>query len=352
MADNPLRKVEEPMTRTQSIRRPAFTLVEMLVVISIIGILAGLITAGAMSAIKKARVTTITTELSQMDMAAKSCRDQFGAFPPDGSIPKNYNDDPNTGIPGIPDDFERFFRRAFPRADLQSELLKLKNNLMVPNINFYGPPDNYNPQTAMVFWLGGMPEDLYDQNRITNKLSLNPKSRLIGFSKNPLCPLSDNSTSRIGPFYDFQSSRFKDPMPDPKDLSKSLTFFRAILPPVNTPTDRPYTYFRAESSQRYQEYVYFIPDPPNLPTPVLKIDVSGAKPYWNVQSKGFLNPSSCQILCAGLDGEFGACHAFPTGTWQNKPVFYDTSDEPNTYNPANLDDQANFLQGTLKDAEP
>jgi prepilin-type N-terminal cleavage/methylation domain-containing protein len=344
------------MTRTQAIRRRGFTLIEMLVVISIIGILAGLIIAGAMVAIRKARVTSITTELSQMDMAMKNCRDKFGAYPPDGC-------DPNLTTLILPisktkvvvhAEFVRFFRRAFPRANLESELdeLIIKWNLPLTYISF---PMRYSPETAMVFWLGGMPEDTYDAS-ITAK---NPNSRLIGFSKNPLCPLSYNSTSRIGPFYDFSSGKLRDPtggLRDPTDPTGknfvATTIFRTYLPPINTSTDRPYVYFRAEPGQRYLEYC-LVRGPIASPIAVLK-KTAHAKPYWNTTSKGFVNPDSFQILCAGLDGEFGRGNAFPSGIAPTTSPPLPAAFQPGTVTDYDddLDDQTNFIEGTIKDKMP
>ena len=53
-------------------RPSAFTLVEMLVVISIIGILAGLVTAAAVVARKRAKIAVVVLELNQLDTALKA----------------------------------------------------------------------------------------------------------------------------------------------------------------------------------------------------------------------------------------------------------------------------------------
>ncbi|MBN2578064.1 MAG: type II secretion system protein [Pirellulales bacterium] len=314
-----------------------FTLVEILVVISIIGLLAGLITAGAIVAINSAKRATITTDLSQLDMALKNAKTKLGdAYPPDGTNTAAANDANNNNIP---DDFERYFRSAFPKANLISEIQRLQSNYNIILDFTY-----YTPQTAMIFWLGGMPEDLYNANRLndsTTRSNLNPLSPLIGFSKNPLQPLSDPSTSRIGPFFqDLQNSRLGDPCPDPNDHHdprRSLTIFRTYRPPVTTSSNTPYLYFRAES-QRATEYC--------LPgTNILKtIPGFAAKPYWDVKSQGFVNPKSFQLLCAGLDGEYGSGNAFNTGIQSG------TLTSP--YNDANTDDQTNFIQGTIGNAVP
>src|SRR5687767_3618331 len=62
--------------------RPGFTLVELLVVITIIGILAGLITVAAVGALKKARETEVRTEINQIDSALMEYKNKTTAFPP------------------------------------------------------------------------------------------------------------------------------------------------------------------------------------------------------------------------------------------------------------------------------
>ncbi len=59
-----------------------FTLVELLVVIVIIALLAALITPAVLAALKKARQTQISTELSQLHSAIEAYKTQYGSYPP------------------------------------------------------------------------------------------------------------------------------------------------------------------------------------------------------------------------------------------------------------------------------
>jgi len=63
--------------------RHAFTLVELLVVITIIGILAGLITAAAVNARRAAKRAVIRTEISELEMAIEKYKTEYGEYPPD-----------------------------------------------------------------------------------------------------------------------------------------------------------------------------------------------------------------------------------------------------------------------------
>ena len=64
-------------------RKNAFTLVELLVVITIIGILSSLITVAVGGARRAAKRATITMELSQISNALELYKGEFGEYPPD-----------------------------------------------------------------------------------------------------------------------------------------------------------------------------------------------------------------------------------------------------------------------------
>ena len=76
--------------------RAAFTLVEMLVVIAIIGILAGLLIPAVVSATGHAKEAVIVSELSQLDAACKAYQEKYGEFPPDFAGLYNTTRDPSS----------------------------------------------------------------------------------------------------------------------------------------------------------------------------------------------------------------------------------------------------------------
>ena len=61
----------------------AFTLVEMLTVIAIIGILAAILIPTVSTAMKNARIATAKADVSKLTQAATAYNLDFGAFPPD-----------------------------------------------------------------------------------------------------------------------------------------------------------------------------------------------------------------------------------------------------------------------------
>ena len=61
----------------------AFTLIEMLTVIAIIGILAAILITTVPIAMRKARIATANADVSNLTQAATAYSLDFGAFPPD-----------------------------------------------------------------------------------------------------------------------------------------------------------------------------------------------------------------------------------------------------------------------------
>jgi prepilin-type N-terminal cleavage/methylation domain-containing protein len=169
--------------------RRSFTLVEMLVVVVIIGILAGLITAAAVVAQRTARNTVIVAEIGEMDTAIKAFKEKLGDYPPDGTDPQAVT---------------RFLARAFPqyRGALPATV-------------------TLNPASSLVFWLGG---------------PLDASGLPTGFSANPRNPF-DTSQSKIGPFFEFDRTRLK---------SDAAGGGLRYLPPNSNPQSEPYVYFRAK----------------------------------------------------------------------------------------------------------
>src|SRR5690349_14208151 len=77
--------------RPLSASRPAFTLTELLIVIAIIGILAGLIAAAAVNALRASRRAQTTLEIKNISGAIENFKNEYGAYPPNGMNPNPQN---------------------------------------------------------------------------------------------------------------------------------------------------------------------------------------------------------------------------------------------------------------------
>jgi len=139
----------------------AFTLVELLVVITIIAILAGLITGAAINALGRAKQAAITLEIQQLSSAIEDFKNEYGAYPPNGmSDVTNYA---NTNVFNtIQSDFERMFKKAFPRNLEPIGLIRALAGNNGGNSLLGKPstlPGGMTSTEALVFWLGGFSSD-------------------------------------------------------------------------------------------------------------------------------------------------------------------------------------------------
>jgi len=237
--------------------RRAFTLVEMLAVVVIISILAGLITAAAVQAVTTAKNARIIAEINQLDLALKAYKQKFGEYPPD------FTDQ---------EAVRRHLARAFP---------------LCPPSNYPAALFNNDPSTALAFWLGGMPTG--------------SGGMLNGFSANPRNPF-DNSPSRIGPFFDFDPNRLFP-------VGQSYQYYPPGVPVGSTSRGyAPYVYFRARYNPATRTWGY--DGHPGWPA-------VGVKPMRDTRRTAnqnpWINPDSFQIRAAGLDAKFGRGVMFPNG---------------------------------------
>lgn len=134
--------------------RRAFTLVELMIVVGIIGTLAAISIPVVMNALSKARNAAIKSEVDMLHMAIMNYRNQVGTFPPL---------DPDPTVSGAA---QSHLRRAFPRCDAAAQL---------------AGESPITPFKALRSWLRG-------------------------FTNNPVSPL--DPTEDREPFYNFDASRF------------------------------------------------------------------------------------------------------------------------------------------------
>lgn len=327
----------------------AFTLVELLVVIVIIGVLAGVLLPAAMRAFKSAKEARITTEISQIAAALERYKIEYGEYPPDFSFlylagtTSPFNDETK-----VNDHLRRNFRNRVVNGDppfvwRNEDTQRLGGT----------PPNNPNPDPAeaLFYWLGGTP----------------PAGRVAifgGYSKNPAQPKRALSGERT-PMFEFDPARLDD-----KDEDGLLEYY----PPGGN--QAPYVYFR---STDYIPLLEMIANPPSGANPISQV-ANGLRvsPYltstestMNKQfgdigkpnlplnkkwvSDDFAAANKFQLISAGLDGEFGDApldmakqnldgwrqFGFPGGPYLSP-----------SGSKAHLDNITNFAEGTLEKQIP
>jgi prepilin-type N-terminal cleavage/methylation domain-containing protein len=343
-------------------RRHGFTLVEMLTVIVIISILAGLVVVAAVPAIRRARESTIRQDIAQLEMALVKYKQERGDFPPDfagvgdinGTIRTAARQDvirhlrkafPRFRIPGAtPDDQWNQLRVFVKQASGKDQTVNLTNVDTAPGMDI----NQITPGSALVFWLGG-PTDL--SNASANKL--------VGFSANPANPFAIGGSRLDDMFDEFDETRLlgtgSGGNPDASGIVQYVPP-HVVNPDGGNPP--PYVYFRARSNGYVRDGGSgwlggdkHGDEEPTIPSLIVP-GCGTCAPYAASKasdSTNFIfrwkNPKTFQIICSGLDGHFGENPPDPTADGTVRFL-----DEANVnILPQEDDNITSFTQGKLID---
>jgi prepilin-type N-terminal cleavage/methylation domain-containing protein len=308
------------------IARLGFTLVELLVVITIIGILASLIVVAAVGALKTAARTRIKAELNQIAGGVDECRNKTNAYPPncqtDGSGPL----DENT----VALDLQRYIKIAFVRQQEPSDLiLRLAGRGSVASGGGTQLVGGMTAAEALVFWLRGFSSD--PKYPISGEGG--PSYVIKGFgdpNNKTLDPVTTGSpffpfdVSRLGPrdkdgYFDESTGRFVE-YTDAKNVKRRINFWQYT--PAHS--EQPYLYFdtsrHAPGDVRSGNLVGSYDPPAATSTavtstgssvalavyPFKKVNPSYSTTTPNVPVITYVNPDKYQILHCGINGTWDA----------------------------------------------
>ena len=250
----------------------AFTLVELLVVIGIIGLLAAIITPVVMQSLTKARNAAIKAEIDMLHMAIMNYKNEYGSFPPIE----------NPAVANGP--ATRHLRKLFPRCST------------IPTQRTFLGDIAFN--TAIIKWLSGYTED--------------PLSPLLGEDANGNGTLDggedtngnavlDNKRKK---FFDFDVTRITSNTYFPSGKQESPYIY---IPAANYAAN-PYTNLTLSSPGAHRN----APRPlsPLPPAVLAAVQADERLLFTNLglaspQNQDFANPETFQILCAGRDEQFG-----------------------------------------------
>ncbi|QDU81810.1 hypothetical protein Pla110_35600 [Polystyrenella longa] len=266
--------MQHSLTHDPTRRRSGFTLVELLVVISIILILMGLLTYAVFPTVGVARELEVQTELSSLEKALGDFKMQFHDLPPSSFTLR----EEDTGWTNT----ERaVLRRFWPNYDF--------GNANVFDANGNGNSTDVitlNGAECLVFFLGGI---LKDSGTVSDRIP-------NGFSKNPTAPFQPGGT-RVGPFHEFDNSRLV--LQDTNGDSSLDDEFKMLVDPLSD-GGNPIMYVNSD------EYN----------SPVTALSGSGmTKAYsQNVAEDVFWKGQTFQLISAGADGIYGQGGVFDSNS--------------------------------------
>lgn len=234
-------------------RRSAFTMVELIIVIMIIGILMALLLPTIGRTLSNGRNAAVTAEIKNLEKAIAEFKLKFGVEPP-SSIVLYENGVASGDTPNWDSDSSRdlarrrsvaFIKQAFPNFDFDLER------------DFNGDADTDDTLTltgaeCLLFFLGGMcaTEDAAGgqisgpTGPVGTPGTVPDKWFPLGFSTNPENPFIRTGT-RIGPFYEFDPGRIVNV--NPTDPLKGMPEYLDSLPGQTA----PYLYASANGGRGY-----------------------------------------------------------------------------------------------------
>lgn len=161
--------------RHASGRRSGFTLVEVLIVIVIIGLLAGMTTTVVVSARRSVSNSVVSTQMAQLSIALDEYKNKFGEYPPDFSDQDAVTRHIKKRWPRYNVSYDKFLQHVVWGCKISSGSYARNDTLSSAD----GGNGSYIWDlrafiSPLVFWLGGLP----DQNGVPSGFYASPKAPL------------------------------------------------------------------------------------------------------------------------------------------------------------------------------
>lgn len=301
-----------------------FTLVEILIVIVIIGLLAGMTTTVVVSARRSVNNSVISAQMAQLSIALDEYKNKFGEYPPDLSDQMAVMRHLKKRWPRYNVTYEQFLRHIGYGCRLSSGIysdaidsLDDLNGQYVWNMEINPNSSNGDSVGAyissLVFWLGGLP----DQHGVPSGFYASPKYPL-GISAADDRPIGrPNRAKKEKPFYSFdrkylgaynygydsvRNCNFYYKVEDDASLwNDALNAYVYI--PAYCQGDYPIVYFRPSVNVGYGNKFFYLTLSANATD-----GVSCAVPYAQ-DATSWYEEKRFQLIHPGDDGLFGSANA-------------------------------------------
>jgi prepilin-type N-terminal cleavage/methylation domain-containing protein len=316
------------MTHRQRRRgRSAFTLVELMVVITIIAILVALLTTAVMNALNKGPELVTSSEIGELQ--AKLTNVIKNPANPLVFVPSrlHLNKKNNYGATQLDIDSKAYLQARFGKHtcfDFQNP---------PPGGQFIDWNGDNNPnedlflegQQCLVFHLGGLP--VYSPANTVPAANVTGAITMVGFSNNPQNPAAaptSGAERRQGPYFEFQGSRLVS-FTSAGSTGSYPIYWDPWTHTGGNALRKPYAFFASYNTEGGGLYNKYGGSDCSSLGALMPYQASAATA---TAPAVFLNPNSFQIISAGKNGLFGA-----GGTnWSRS----------GTTDPNGKDDQSNF----------
>jgi prepilin-type N-terminal cleavage/methylation domain-containing protein len=306
--------------------RGGFTLIELLTVIAILSILIAFLVPAVLNARRSALVVQVTTDITTLDNAIKSFKNEFGVEPPSTITLCEAAADWNSTAANIVTS-RAIISRIWPQFDFSINR-NLNDDVNSSGVDNMTSTFTLTGSECLVFFLGGVV--IWNDTNGDGERNKGDAWIPSGFSRNPADPFSRTGTNRVPPFINFLSNRlimnssfFIEPAPSMRPYTQANIYpISGYSDPISG-TPARYLYVSSNDGQGY-----LTADLGGVMTDAYRNGTSANSPYWN--------PNGYQIISAGFDRKFGT-----GGAWQKGESLPSSRD-------AERDNITNFSNGLLE----
>lgn len=305
-------------------RRRGFTLIEVLVVITILAILVAFLVPALSGASIRARIVQVRTDISALESAIAQFKTDFNMEPPSGILIYENDSDwtANANNPIVARS-RALIRQMWPQYDFGIDRDINRDGDSIDTFDLGG-------SECLVFFLGGVIG--FDDTNSDGNRDAGEKAYHAGFSKNPINPFAADG-NRQGPYFEFRNDRLSESPINPG--------FFAYRDPWPSQT-APYVYVSSYGGKGYR----------------LADLGTGGLQHWYLQGAAATSQpwlgTKYQIISPGPDGQYGVGGPFLPSQSIALPGWTRPTPTPSTtWTQAQRDVEAdnitNFHSGRLSD---